>query len=315
MAAVTVTVGEAEVAIKSRSKSRLAGLIVPFFLAGVLIFGYYLYWTKVAGQIETRVSAALAQGRASNVKVTGFPYRLTLDVRNLILSGKDSPAFIASSLTATASPFNPSLWVLEAALNPSLALSSGPIRPLKAENLRASLRIGKSGLERFSLTFEGVNAGGEQGWRVGKGYFHLVCDPKNSDVIALALDVNNIALSKPMDGPGAIMGAKISHIRVAGPITKAQALQQSLQEWSNTGGKFQVMASEIMWGPVGLTSATGNLYLSDSGGWNGQLSGQGSLRPEGIAVAGLTGPVTLELKQGKLSLSGLPSLSLSDALQ
>jgi hypothetical protein len=292
------------------SLKNLPRLIVPFFLAACLICGYWFYWSKAAATIETNVRNTLGPGAASSVKVTGFPYRLTLEVRDLNLKAQNGAAFTASSVNATATPFNPMLWVLEGALEPTLALPGGPSRPLKANNLKASMRLQEAGVERFSLTFDGLEALGNGGWSAGKGLFHLMTTFQSDNTLAMVIDLTNLRIAKPLDGPGAILGGTIGHIFVSGPIELRSALMTSLQTWRDAGGKFKIMAGEIVWGPVYLTKATGELSLSQANSWQGKVAGQGALKPEGIAVSGLSGPINLEIRDGQLFLSGLPGIPL-----
>ena len=306
----------AAVAIKPKPKMQLFGLVVPFFLAAVLIFGYYLYWTKIARQIEDHVRAALPRTGAASVKVTGFPYRLTLDIKDFKVTARNGLGFTSSSVVATASPFNPLLWVLEGALDPALALPGGPLRPLTATNLKASLRLHQKGLARVSLTFDsvqsgGVGASGVGGWAVGKGLFHAMTRSKNDDNLAMVIDLTDIQIATPLPDAGAILGQKLQHVFISGPITQGQALMQSTQAWRDAGGKLTIMAGDIIWGPVYFTNATGEMRLSENNTWQGSLTGQGALKPEGVAVSGLSGPVSLEIKDNKLFLSGLPGIDLS----
>ena len=303
------------VVTKSSVKTKFSGLVIPLLLAAFLGCGYYLYWSKAAREIETRARAALGQAGASSVKVSGFPYRLTLDVSQLKLGNEASISFTSSSLSATASPFNPMLWVLEGALDPTLALKDGPARPLKAENLKASLRLSKDGLERFSLTFDGVKATGDGGWRVGKGLFHVMTGFENQTSLATVLDLKEIEIAQPLSGAGAILGQKLQHVFVSGPIDQRQALMRSTQAWRDAGGKLTIMAGEIIWGPVYFNNAKGEITLSQDDKWQGNLAGQGALKPEGIAVAALAGPIGLEFKDDRLSLNGLPGIDLSDAFR
>jgi hypothetical protein len=305
----------------ARVKSNgFAGLVIPFALAACLIGGYWFYWAKAAAQIETRVLSALPVSAASSVKVTGFPYRLTLEIGKLNLGNPNGLRFTAAKLRATATPFNPLLWALESAQEPALGLPGDPIRPLKATNLKASLRLSQSGLERFSLTFDGLAGQRESGavdggWKVGSGKVHILLDPKNNDSLAMVTELNAIVIDKPLAGPGAILGQTINRVFTSGPINQAQALMRSPDAWRDAGGAFTIMSGQVLWGPVALTNATGNLSLSSTGKWQGTLAGQGALKPDGIPVSALSAPVALELKEGRVSLRGLPGVDLSNLFE
>jgi hypothetical protein len=297
----------------SSIRKNYAGLIIPFGLATLLVAVYWFYWHKTASEVETRVRAALTQDMASRVDVSGFPYRLTLTLDGVKLASAAGFGFKASSVVATATPFNPLLWVLEGAQEPEMALSNGPFRALKANNLKASLRLKPDGFERFSLAFDGIEAGGDQGWSLGGGAFHLVSDPQNPDILALRADLNAIKIGKPLDGPGAILGQTIDRVMLAGPINQGRALLKSPREWSNNGGKLTLMAGELMWGPIAFSQASGEISLDRAQTWQGQVKGQGALKPNGVAVPALAGPVDLVISDNKMSLNGLPGINIANA--
>lgn len=301
--------------MRNFSLNHYRGLIIPFFLAACLIAGYWFYWNKAASQIETQVRAAIPTSSAGSIKVTGFPYRLTLEIYNLNLKLQNGVAVKASSIVATATPFNPLLWVLEGAHDPMMALPNGPMRPLKATNLKSSLRLHREGLERFSLTFDGLATQGDGGWSVGKGLFHLMTQFDDSNTLGMVADFTDVQIGKSIDGPAAILGDKIHHIYAAGPVTQRRAFTKSITDWRQAGGKFTIMAGEIIWGPVYLTKATGDLFLSAQNKWQGKIAGEGALRPEGITVSGLSGPIDLEIRDSQLFVSGLPGIDLSGALR
>jgi hypothetical protein len=292
---------------------KYGGLLIPFFLATCLLVGYWFYWSNLAKQIENQMRAILSVSNPQNVRITGFPYRLTLEVTDLKFQSNSGPSFASSKISATATPFNPLLWVLEDVENPSISLNGEAGRPMRAENLQASLRLSKSGLRRFSMTFDGIDAVGSDGWGVGEGQVHLEASERETDTLAASFDVRDIRLSKPLEGPISILGQTINRILVRGPITQGQAFTRSLSQWSIVGGKLTIMAGEIAWGPVAFTQATGELGLSSTNKWQGSVRGTGALKPEGVAVSALSGPVDLSIVDNKLSLSGLPGVDVSGA--
>jgi hypothetical protein len=294
-------------------RGKYTGLFIPFFLAACLIAGYWFYWSRLADRIENRVRTALPNGVAQSVDVTGFPYRLTLELGGVKLSADNGLAFTSSKVIATATPFNPMLWVLENADVPTVALSGQAAQSVKATKLQASLRLSSGGFRRLSLTFDGLEAYGAKPWSLGRSEIHFEAAEADPNTFAASIDLNSLKLAKPLEGPGAILGQTTSRILMRGPISQGSALTRSLSDWALAGGKFTIMAGEIAWGPIGFSNAKGELSLSPSGKWQGSLRGTGALKPEGIAVSALSGPVDLTIVDNKLSLSGLPGVDLSDA--
>ena len=294
---------------------KYARLVIPLGLAACLIGGYWFYWSQIAHRIEEQVRTVLPANAASDISVTGFPYRLTLEVKNLNLKTDNDVAFTAASVSATSTPFNPLLWVLEGAEDPALRLPDGTSKPLKATALKASLRFNQTGFERFSLTFDALETTGLDGWQVGPGLFHIMSALERDNSLATVIDLRAIQIKKPLEGPAMILGQTIDRVRIAGPISEGRALMKSSSAWQQAGGKLTVMAGEIIWGPVTLANGTGSLFLSQSGKWQGSLAGQGALKPEGMSVPGLSGPVRAEIIDGQISLAGLPGIDISNAFK
>jgi hypothetical protein len=285
------------------SASNFLGLILPMATAALACGGYYAYWARAAAQIEDGVRAALAQ-TGTRVSVTGFPYRLTLALDDIALAATGGSKLQAARLVATASPFDPSLWVLSGVSDVRLVGEDGAVTELSPKNLQASLRLSSVGIARLSVLMDGVM--GSSNWALGKTAFHLVGDPKDKDRLALVADVSNIKIPVELDGPAAILGTRIDHFRIAGPISHAQALMQSgAKAWQAQGGTLSIMSAHVAWGPVDLRDATGSLLLSPEGTWTARISGTGALKPEGIPVPALTAPVTVEWTEGKLSVLGI----------
>jgi hypothetical protein len=194
-----------------------------------------------------------------------------------------------------------------------MSLQNGPSRPLKATNLKASLRLQPTGLERFSLTFDGVQAQGEQGWSVGGGQLHVVTDPQDTSRLALRGDLADVKIGKPLEGPSAILGQTVNRVMIAGPISQGPVLLSKPENWNAAGGKLTIMAGELLWGPIAFTEASGEMTLTGAQKWQGDVRGTGALKPDGVAVAALSGPVNLAISDNKLSLNGLPGINISNA--
>lgn len=291
---------------ETRSGS-LGGLIIPLALGGLVLAGYYVYWTQTAQRIQMYVAQALPALPQENVKVTGFPYRFEARITGLQVQTGTGFVFEASRFVAVASPFNLNLWALEGALEPKLKLPGGPLRPLKATDLKASLRLKEGQLARFSLTFQGLQAGTADPsglWRTGAGALHLIADPKDTSRLAFALDLSAVELSALPEGPAAILGNRIDHVRFTGPISQGQTLLRSTKAWAQAQGEFTIMAAQIAWGPLSFDAGTGRLKVTPEGQWQGEIRGQGALKPNGMAVAALSAPIEISIENGQARLLG-----------
>ena len=299
---------------ETRSRS-LAGLILPLAVGGLVLAGYYVYWTQTAQRIQMHVAQALPALPQENVTVTGFPYRFEARITGLRVQTGTGFVFEASRFVAVASPFNLNLRALEGALEPQLKLPGGPLRPLQATDLKASLRLKEGQLARFSLTFQGLQAGmadpsgsgsglGPRPWRTGAGALHLIADPKDTSRLAFALDLSALELSALPEGPAAILGNKIEHLRLTGPISQGQTLLRSTKAWAKAQGEFTIMAAQIDWGPLSFDAGTGRLKVTPEGQWQGEIRGQGALKPNGMAIPALSAPIEIGIEDGQARLLG-----------
>ncbi|GBF56551.1 hypothetical protein PbB2_00208 [Candidatus Phycosocius bacilliformis] len=296
----------------------IRGLILPLGFGALVFGGYVTYWNLIAQRLQAELSRALPQTEPGKIEINGFPYRVEVRLADFAATSANGFGFAASSLVMAASPFNLNLWALEGALKPRLTLPGGPQRPLTAGDLKASLRLKEGQLARLSITFNRLEAGpanaaDTSGWQTGVGAFHLVADPKDITRLALALDVRDLILAGTPEGPAAILGPKIHHVRLTGPISQGQTLLRSARDWSAAGGAFTIMAGELAWGPLSFSKGQGSLKVSADGYWQGSIRGEGALKPEGVAVAGLSAPLDIALENGQARVLGLTAARLPKA--
>lgn len=301
-------------------RTPLSGLVLPLAMGALVLGGYYVYWSQTALTLKARVSAALPALPKENIAVKGFPYRFEAEITDLRVQTGTGFVFQASRFVAAASPFNLNLWALEGALEPKLQLPGGPLRPLQATDLKASLRFKEGQLARFSLTFQGLQAGvvgpsglGPTPWRTGAGGVHLVADPKDASRLAFAFDLKNLELSALPEGPAAILGSKIDHLRLTGPISQGPTLLQSTKAWAKAQGTFTIMAAQINWGPLSFDQGNGHLHVTPEGQWQGEIRGQGALKPNGIAVPALSAPIEIAIENGQARLLGFNAMRVPRA--
>ncbi|OYU75601.1 MAG: hypothetical protein CFE32_13690 [Alphaproteobacteria bacterium PA3] len=292
-------------------RAPLIGLIIPLGMGALVLGGYYVYWKQTAQRLQAHLAQALPALPKENTTVTGFPYRFEARVTGFRVQTSTGFVFEASRFVAAASPFNLNLWALEGALEPQLKLPGGPLRPLQATDLKASLRLKEGQLARFSVTFQGLQAGapdpsglGPAPWRTGAGALHLIADPKDTSRLAFALDLSALELSALPEGPAAILGNKIDHLRLTGPISQGQTLLRSTKAWAKAQGEFTIMAAQIDWGPLSFDAGTGRLKVTPEGQWQGEIRGQGALKPNGMAIPALSAPIEIGIENGQARLLG-----------
>jgi hypothetical protein len=303
---------------KSGKSGGIGWITGAWLVALAATAGYSAWWFTLARAIERQVPQSLQGiGSVEGVSVTGWPYRLSVRLRNADLALPGGVRIRAARLGATTTPFSPRFWVLDMPDNVTLAIAGGPDRQLAPDGLKASLRLRDSGIERLSVVFDGLAAApavpGDPGWSAGKGFFHVIHDPQHPERYALALDVRELRMSRGLEGPAAILGDTIRHLRAVGPVDNADALSTSLSAWQAAGGTFQVMDGELFWGPLTFDGVQGSLRLGPDGLPSGTLAGTGALKPEGVQMPALSAPVSAEVRSGRLEVFGLSVAALPGA--
>ena len=296
------------------------------YLIGIWVIGaataaaWSLYWGHVAGRVEATITETLRPVRGlvvERVSVSGWPFRHTVAFNRVSWEDRTGAALEARRISVTASPLNPAHWMLDEVDGLSVGLPGGPRRAVQPDNLAASVRFDRQGLIRFSAVMDGANARSRletsTGWSVGESGLHLVRDDADPQRYGLSLQLSQVTLSQEPEGPSAILGRTITSARLAGPISQGQALNASLEAWQAAGGQFQLMAGSLLWGPLQLTEGQGTLQLDSSGLWQGELSAQGALMPNGASVAGLRSQVNPLVVDGNLNAYGLLLGSLPPA--
>lgn len=289
---------------KPAPRPRYSRLFWPLVTAAVVVGMYYIYWTRTAAAVERAVNSRLHMP-AEAVRVTGFPYRLTLKIKDLALQPIGGPSLKVARFVATASPFDPALWVLSGVSGVAMrSVKDKADVLLTPNNLQASLRLSSKapqGIVRLSILMEGCAGSG--GWAMGKAALHLVSDAKVKDQLGFVLDAKDVQFPAPLEGPAAILGRTIQHMRLAGPINHAQTLMQDgTQAWRRAGGQLNIMSATLTFGPLNLQDGTGQLTLSPEGKWNGQMTTRAALKVNDIPLPALSAPVTLQLDEGNLSV-------------
>jgi hypothetical protein len=166
---------------------------------------------------------------------------------------------------------------------------------LTPRNVQASLRLSSKaphGIVRLSILMDGLSGSG--GWAMGKAALHLVSDAKDKDQLGFVLDAKDVQFPAPLEGPAAILGQTIQHMRIAGPINHAQTLMQDgAQAWRETGGHLTIMSATLAFGPLNLQDGTGQLTLSPEGKWSGQVTTRAALKPNNVPLPALSAPITI----------------------
>ena len=131
---------------RSARKPRRLGLIIPWALAGLFIVAWSVGWLWLKGETEGRMDATRASLTQtgwrldwSSRTVSGFPFRLNVDLTNARWGETSGWSVAAPVLKAQAYISTPTHWTLVAPEGVVLISSQGDSVTVTARALRASL--------------------------------------------------------------------------------------------------------------------------------------------------------------------------------
>lgn len=249
-----------------------------WLIAGIVIVcaAYSAGWFVVADQVEKRLTAHLADGRANgfggeciNMDVRGFPFRIGLfcDKVNLDDTRRGASASFGALRTA-AQVYQPGHAIIE--LDGPAELRVAPDLKVSADwtLLHASVRATLSGLERSSLTYDNLTGtvrlpvtGDSFGFGASHGEVHL---RRNGNDLDAALSVDKLDL-RPENGasfaPPANIAADLTFVDKA--------------SWMGSGIPTPAMLR-------GSKGELRQMTLDLGSGMNAKLSGPFSVNDQGL---------------------------------
>jgi hypothetical protein len=168
-------------------------LLYPIVFGIVLFALYFAYWQFAVFNIKNEIKKQKPFGIVySSLEFSGFPYHLTMQIRDFSKS-KSNFEFHAKEISLTSNPFNPNLWVLNGALEPSLVINQLGLAKtwvkIAPTNFKASLRlrpkqtgiyqIAKIAIEFDNLGFSLPNGGQSPPIKnIGKTLWQILWDEK-----------------------------------------------------------------------------------------------------------------------------------------
>ncbi|KAF0117773.1 MAG: hypothetical protein FD163_304 [Hyphomonadaceae bacterium] len=253
-------------------------LLVSWGLGLALVVFYVGYWVFVAHKIETQLEARKnADFSFTSAKISGFPYRFTLTIKELNAKIGQVTLLRAEEFSASASTFEPQLWVLEGAARPSIWLDNPAYSDtvafqfeLKPNNFQASVRFDPKSreIERLSIQFSGIASSGSQYpeiFSMGRGEVHLIKDNTNNNY-AFSVDLNAVTNSLNTSLPNRLL--------LRGLLNNPQNLNRNWDYWTKNGGII-----DIKYGMFGEKTGVqyadnmrGKLYFNSEGKFSGKIN-------------------------------------------
>jgi hypothetical protein len=254
------------------------GLLAVLLL---LIVGYSAFWFYLKGRVEQGLAEWAAERRSKGWQVayappaiTGFPYRLVLDLNHIALADPTHPLAWSVRVPALRAVTHP--WTLrQVMLQPTgqLDVTWGPGSARsalhgKAEQVRASLQLdARDRLRRFSVEVKRADL--DLNHPRFDGRYRAIAEhlelhlrdnrgsPGAQTAADLAISVDGLATSFLNPGPpfGRTIAALSVDLGLTGPIEAP-----TVARWRDDGGTVELRRVALRWGPLDA-NATGTMAL------------------------------------------------------
>ncbi|HYE46650.1 MAG TPA: DUF2125 domain-containing protein [Caulobacter sp.] len=284
----------------SPRKRRGPGLILV--LAALLVGGWSAGWFWLKGEAVKRMDQAAKdlsdrgyRLEWSRREVTGFPFRLDVDLSDLRVSEPSGWALSAPLIKSEAFVYALGHWVLVAPQGVTFTRPDGGAVIVQGQALRASLSdLGKRpprvDIEGVNLTFS-PEAG-------AKPYFlssarqlnvRLVAGPDDNGAFLLRVGGAQMALeglaARATEGGLVDMDLGLTLTRVS--AFGGQSWEDGARAWARAGGRIEVDRASVSGGQARLSAKTGTLRPDRAGRLEGQLDASlGDLTGSGQLLQG-----------------------------
>jgi hypothetical protein len=306
-----------------RKKRSRFWLFAPYVALLVAVLAWSAVWQVEKLRLEQvltkRVAELQQQGDTvtwSSVKVSGYPFRLHVQLIGPRFEDSAGWGLSAPRLMAQAMAYAPGSWVFVAPDGLILTRPGKGAVVVSGKSLRAS--VGGLGSDRPRFSFEGVGlslvpAPGAMPPSFGAmDRLELHLQPGPDDQAALLVRLDNAAL-RPEVGLAKLASGKPFNLLWDARLTRLSMLRGSnwpgaLQTWRNAGGLMTVANAELGLGGLKLKGEGGPLTVDTDGRLSGQLplkldaGGKNGL----MSALGLLGPVPLNFKDGRASIGPAP---------
>lgn len=293
----------------SPGQRRRLGLYIPFLLLLAFALAWSAGWLWLRAETLRRLDGERADlaraGRDlswTSRSVSGFPFRLDLDLTGLGLREPSGWRLTLPALNAEALVFAPTHWVAVAPAGLAFTRPTGGQVIVGAKVLRASVSAltahpPRISVEGIGLTF--TPAAGASPFFVRSAaalHLHTRAGPDDQGAVYLELDRAAAPLTGLMGriaagGPVSLTADAIySHAAaLAGPDWAA-----AVRAWSGAGGTLNVRRLRLAAGEAVLDAHGGTLSVDDDGRLRGALTASLRQAPRTLAVMGGNGTISQE---------------------
>lgn len=276
------------------------GLIAPFAALALVVLVHAIYWVIVAGGVERRALAWIAEQEAAGydvshagLRVGGYPFRFSVRVAEPRIAAPATEGGWTAELprlAVSAQIYDLRHWIAALDGPARIAAQSADgeaVYRVGAEAARLSLAGSDGATTRLGATLEGLIIEAEVGpapsiSAVRRVVLSGVID--SADRLAFRLQAEDMLFGAQLvpDGVDRTFGRTASLLRVDALLAHWSALAAAGDPfaWTGAGGRLEIGAAQLVWGPAELAGA-GDITLDDA------------LRPEGRLSLVVTDPDTL----------------------
>lgn len=237
-------------------------LYIPFIIAGVILFAYYLLWRAGAAEMKKGVEAWIADQREAGMVVThgaiaaeGFPFFLRVHIADPDIAQSDRWRWRAERLTLDALPYDLNRLIFSPGGEQNVWLDGYGEWRVAADDFRTSIANDKTRDWVFAATIGGLRAiraeDGEQ-LSLESLVFDLAPDAADKATLTLSLAASGVAAG---DKENRVAFDQVQTV-VALTETYAFSADDPASAWRSVGGELQIK---------GLVAQIENARLSISG--------------------------------------------------
>jgi hypothetical protein len=322
-----------------RARPRRLGLYAPFVLLALALLGLSASWFWARARVLAGLEAARGPSAGAPAslafaaaRVSGFPFRLDVDLDRARLADPSGWSLSASRLEAEAYLFSPDHWVMVAPSGVTVRRRrDGPLI-VRAKALRASLsdlgrRPPRLSIEGLDLTF--VTPAGAEPFLLTSAkelHIHTKAGPDDQGAAYVEIDGADARLSGLL---ARIAAGRPVSLLADGVYSHADALAgdswpQALRDWAQAGGALDLRRLRLAAGDALIEARPGALTAGADGRLQGTLAlsvrqaakvvgamgGEGALSPDAaraaLAVAAVRGApaaaLSLHFEAGRTTL-------------
>lgn len=231
-------------------KPRRLGLIIPWALAAVIAVAWSGGWFWLKGETERKMDSARAQAAKAgwrldwtSRKVSGFPFRLDVDLTNARWGEASGWSVTAPVLNAQAYLSRTDSWMMVAPEGLVLNRPNDLQIHMNAKILRASLSEidqypPRLSVEGMGLAFKDAESA-KLAWWSAASEFHLHTRAGPNDKGAFYLEIDRAVGThgtRALSQHDRIFDVTYSHARAL----RGRSISDALRGWRNAGGRFQM---------------------------------------------------------------------------